>query len=238
MKPYMSLKNFSFKFDVDADYFFHDVNFSIPKPGLIFVVGKNGVGKSVFFRCLQGIVQSHEYESGTLQIQEKMYDLSSVVDQQHLHMRSRALRQNFNEMLVLKFTGLENIACAKFYDRPNFSFAKISSKEIEYAKLFSIPLKKRVALLSDGQRQMLALLMTLQKPIDILLLDDPIAALDVKNSHAVLGNLQKLAQDMNLCIMCISHDKAMVEQYADFIITIHENEAGKRVVSMQKNSEK
>jgi ABC-type lipoprotein export system ATPase subunit len=70
-------------------------------------------------------------------------------------------------------------------------------------------------MLSGGQRQILAILMALQKSASILLLDEPTAALDDKNSSMVMSFLNELlATDKNLTVLIICHDKELVDTYA------------------------
>ena len=88
--------------------------------------------------------------------------------------------------------------------------------------------------MSGGQRQMLALLMVTQKPIDLLLLDEPTAALDSKNSDYVMQGIRTLAQEKNICILCISHDADIIKKYADYIITIAENKDSLKTFNVEK----
>lgn len=77
---------------------------------------------------------------------------------------------------------------------------------------FHIDRKKPVHLLSGGQRQILALLMVLQTPIDYLLLDEPTATLDEENAEMVFEFLQGLTQE-GLTIFVVCHDKDLVERF-------------------------
>lgn len=234
MNTYLSLQNLSFSFEQANRKFFDDISLRIPEPGLIFVIGKNGVGKSTFLRLLQGIVYDGEHCSGVLRIQNKQYSLTSRSNRAQLHNNSRILHQSFDTMLAPNFTGYENIAFAKFDYDPSFSFVKISKDILGEHERFDIPLEKEVALMSGGQRQMLALLMVTQKKIDLLLLDEPTAALDSKNSDYVMQGVRKLAQEKNICIVCISHDADLVKKHADYTIAISEQDNGKKIFEVNK----
>lgn len=234
MNTYFSLKNFSFSFEQSGSKFFDDISFDIETPGLIFIVGKNGIGKSTFLRCLQGMVSSPESCSGVLLIKDRFYNLGDSQDRDSLHNKSRTLYQSFDSMLASKFTGFENLAFAKFRQNPDFSIVRISKKSQTPSQYFDIPLEKQVAVMSGGQRQMLGLLMVAQKPISLLLLDEPTAALDSKNSNYVMQGIRKLAQEKNICIICISHDADLIKQHADYIITIAEKDDGSKTFKVVK----
>ena len=82
-------------------------------------------------------------------------------------------------------------------------------------KRFGISFEKPVYLLSGGQRQILAILMVLQKPTKLLLLDEPTAALDHKNSTMVMEFLKELLKSVSLTILIICHDKELVRTHAE-----------------------
>lgn len=234
MKSFFSLKSFSFGFDHKKPYFFDNISFEITKPGLIFLVGKNGTGKSTFFRLMQGIVHRLEFIQGVMNVQDRMYDLSKVTDQAKLHERSMILHQNFDLMLAPSFTGYQNLAYSLFDTHPSFDFASVSTDVSALVKSFSIPLEKPVRFLSGGQRQMLAMLMVTQKPLDILLLDEPTAALDSRNSDYLMRGIEDLAKEKNMVIFCISHDQEIIEKYAQNIIEISVDESNKRIICIKK----
>ncbi len=233
MQNFFSLKSFSFGFDYKKPYFFQDLSCEVTKPGLIFLVGKNGIGKSTFFRLMQGIVSRSEFLAGTFQIQDKVYDLSNISHQNKLHERSMILHQNFDLMLAPSFTGYQNLAYSLFDTNPGLELASATSEVCELVKSFSIPLEKPVRVLSGGQRQMLAMLMVTQKPLDILLLDEPTAALDSKNSDYLMQGIENLAKEKNIVILCISHDQEIIQKYAKNIIEISITEDNKRILSVK-----
>src|SRR5581483_218231 len=68
-------------------------------------------------------------------------------------------------------------------------------------------------LLSGGQRQILAIMMALQKPTRVLLLDEPTAALDNDNAQQVMAFLENITAELNLITLIICHDKELVVTY-------------------------
>ena len=77
---------------------------------------------------------------------------------------------------------------------------------------------------------MLAMLMVTQKPLDILLLDEPTAALDSKNSDYLMQGIENLAKEKNIVIVCITHDQEIIEKYAKNIIEISVEESKRKII--------
>lgn len=230
MKNFFSLHSLTFGFDSKKPYFFQDLSCEITESGIIFLLGKNGAGKSTFFRLLQGITNRSEFISGKLEIQDKEYDLAKPADRNKLHERSMILHQNFDLMLAPNFTGYQNLAYSLFDVNPGFDAASVSHDVSDVVQSFSIPLEKPVRFLSGGQRQMLAMLMVTQKPLDILLLDEPTAALDSKNSDYLMQGIENLAKEKNIVIVCITHDQEIIEKYAKNIIEISVEESKRKII--------
>jgi len=79
----------------------------------------------------------------------------------------------------------------------------------KYGIDYNIP----VSLLSGGQRQILSILMVLERSPKILLLDEPTAALDEENTQLVMDFLQDLCKHQGLTIIAIVHSHELVEKY-------------------------
>lgn len=79
---------------------------------------------------------------------------------------------------------------------------------------------------------MLAMLMIAQKPLDLLLLDEPTAALDSKNAHFLMKGIEKLICNTGISVICVSHDQEIVAQYAQAIIEIDQTVAGPRILKV------
>src|SRR5256885_15678604 len=92
----LTLTNVSFKFSKHGSYFFKDICLMLMPGSHYFVCGKNGVGKSTFFRILQGRFESEELCTGMLSTSGNV----SVV------------HQDVSTMLADKLTVQENLQCA------------------------------------------------------------------------------------------------------------------------------
>ena len=81
-------------------------------------------------------------------------------------------------------------------------------------------LARRVADLSGGERQRVALARALMSAPDLLLLDEPLAAVDVERRRRILPYLLRVRDDLKVPVVYVSHDRAEVDRLADRVIVL------------------
>jgi ABC-type lipoprotein export system ATPase subunit len=209
------ISNMYFKFSKQTDYFFHNISLTFESGKIYFVQGKNGVGKSTFFSILQGSIAYDAQLSGSITFNNTEYVIQQNSMNPELCSHIKTMLQDSNKMVVSTMTVAENIYLAQL---PYYPCLKILAHLAHLPKIlqeFNIDPAQHVNRLSGGQKQILAIIMTLQKPTHILLLDEPTAALDDKNSHMIMQFLQTLAKQLDLIVIIITHDKELIDEYAD-----------------------
>jgi molybdate transport system ATP-binding protein len=82
-------------------------------------------------------------------------------------------------------------------------------------------------MLSGGERQRVALARALMSAPDVLLLDEPLAAVDVERRRRILPYLLRVRDELKVPVVYVSHDRAEVDRLADRVIMLD----GGRVVS-------
>jgi len=208
-----SINNLSFKFAGSSHDFFRHVNLTF-EPGFIhFIQGKNGVGKSTLFNILQGTIHDHQL-SGSFDFDDTHYLIKNNRISTGFTNQIKTVVQQVDEMIADQFTVGQNLQLAALQQRPNLGQLPNQQKLPPILQSVGLRSDTPVHQLSGGQRQILAILMALQKPTRILLLDEPTAALDPKNAHMVMQSLQKLATERDLIVLAITHEKEIVETYA------------------------
>jgi len=201
-KKSIRLENITFSFSKNDKPFFKNLTVEFESGKLHFLTGKNGVGKSTLFRLLQETVQ------GTCMVQ-----------------------QNINPMLADQFSFIENVRLAAMPEYPGLCGLPKAKIFPELLNRFGIDMVKPVRLLSGGQRQILAIIMILQKECSLLLLDEPTAALDDQNARLVMQFLQELIVNTGLTVLVICHDVDLMNAYGTsrYVMTAHDE--GQRTIA-------
>lgn len=172
-----------------------DLSFSLPRNGIVGVIGPNGVGKSTLFKMIVGLEGP---TSGTLEVGETVK--LSYVDQ---------MRQGLDAEKSL----WEVVSDGNDYIRVGDS--EIPSRA--YVAAFGFKgsdQQKRAGVLSGGERNRLNLALTLRQGGNLLLLDEPTNDLDVET----LESLEEALEEFPGCSVVISHDRWFLDRVATHIL--------------------
>ena len=172
-----------------------DLSFSLPRNGIVGVIGPNGVGKSTLFKMIVG---QEEPTSGTLEVGESVQ--LSYVDQM------RAGIEADKTLWEVVSGGNDYI---------NVGDTEIPSRA--YVAAFGFKgsdQQKRAGVLSGGERNRLNLALTLKQGGNLLLLDEPTNDLDVET----LESLEEALEEFPGCSVVISHDRWFLDRVATHIL--------------------
>lgn len=184
-------------------------------PGKIhFIVGDNGAGKSTMLKILCGI---HAADKGKMRINGKIINLK---DPSEAHVHGIAVVHQ-DLALVECLDVATNMALGAIPRRGRFmidraAMEKEAEKILTDLKIRVGSVRTQVGLLSGGERQIVAIARAVRMNHPIMLLDEPTAALGVRETAHVGEILQEL-RDKGKTIICISHDLQLVFKYADQI---------------------
>jgi ABC-type cobalamin/Fe3+-siderophores transport system ATPase subunit len=202
----ITIENLSFKHAKSDDYFFKNLCTSFPKGEVSFIKGKNGVGKSTFFRGLRGEVRADEFLEGRILSAGKSYCLGSFSSAQIPQKGALILAENRTVEENLQLALLGQLPTLRGLPKLSRTFSLLSGAQIN--------LRARVCDLSGGQQQLLGIAAMLQKEPQLLLLDEPTAALDQANARLVVECLIALSSEKNIAILVVTHDSDLLIEYA------------------------
>ena len=193
----------------------------------VTVIGGNGAGKSTMLNAVAGVWPVDEGQiiiDGT--------DVTKLSE----YKRAAYLGRVFQDPMTGTAATMgieENLALAKRRGKTRFLRSGITKAEREeYKELLKIlnlgledRLTSKVGLLSGGQRQAMALLMTTMAPIEILILDEHTAALDPKTAELIMELTGKVVKEKKLTTIMVTHNLRYAVEYGNRILMMHQGHA-------------
>jgi len=204
-----------------------DVTLKIEQGEFVGIIGLSGAGKSTLLRSVN---KMHDISSGELNVNGNEVKNLKGKDLRKFRRKIGMIFQAFN--LVTRTTVIKNVLTANV---PDMSFFKVLfglyTKEQKIAALEALDkvgiLDKayiRADQLSGGQQQRVALARTLAQNPEIILADEPVAALDPVTAKQVMNDFKKINEEMNISILINIHHVELALAYANRIIGIREGQ--------------
>ena len=210
------------KFELAFPGFVLQAAMEVPASGVTAIFGPSGCGKSTLLRCVAGLEHA---ASGFLQVSAETWqdDSRNVFVPTH----RRLLGFVFQEPSL--FSHLNVRRNLQFgYDRTPAQQRKISWERT--VELLDVgPLLHRMPEgLSGGEKQRVAIARAVLAAPNLLLMDEPLAALDAERKREILPFLERLQREMSIPVLYVSHHVEEVAQLADHLVLLR---AGRVVAS-------
>ena len=212
-----------------------DISFTIEPHTFTAILGPSGAGKTTLLRC---ILQLLRPDQGRVWFQGRDLTTCSAKDLRRTRAQIATVAQQFN--LVRRRSALENCLGGRLQELPLWRcvlglFPKSLLREgmaaLERVQLLDVAFQ-RADRLSGGQQQRVAIARVLTQRACLILADEPIASLDLKNAHTILSLLRSLCAEEGLTVVCNLHQVELAKQYSDRILGI---QAGKLVLDVPTN---
>ena len=200
-----------------------DVSIEIPQGEFVVIIGTNGSGKSTMLNLLLG---TQTPTQGNIVVNNN--DITTLPEYKRSKWISMVF-QNPAHGTAPELSILENFRLASLRARKkklsigiNDDFRKtVEEKVASLGMGLEKKLEQPMGSLSGGQRQALTLLMGVMDKTDILLMDEPTAALDPKSSQVVMQLADKINKELGITIVLVTHSMKDALQYGNRLLMFH-----------------
>lgn len=190
----------------------HDVSFSVKDGEIVSILGSSGSGKTTLLNIILGIL---DVDEGKI--------VHNGVDITEVSMENRGFNIVFQDYALFpNLNAYENIVYG-LKNKPNLSSQEEIDDMIELLGL-SEHLDKKIEQLSGGQKQRVALARTLVMKPKILLLDEPLSALDGVIKESIKIKIKQIAKELNLTTIIVTHDPEEALSLSDKVMVIHDGQ--------------
>lgn len=214
----MELKGEGLQVSFGERVLFYGIDFCFSGGELIFLLGKNGAGKTTFLRTLLGMQRP---EKGQI-----FYDGAGLAQMKPL-LRSRRMaympqkQSGAEEGTVEDYVLLGLTPYLSYFGVPGKKERQRAHQVLEEFQLSHLK-HRSVKSLSGGERQLVNFAKAHIQNADWLLLDEPLAGLDFVRQHLFLQQLKDYQRRVEKSILMTAHDPNMALRYGDRILLLHE----------------
>lgn len=198
------------RFQMQLESFALDAEFSAPATGVTALFGPSGSGKTTLLRCIAGL----ERAQGSLRVNGETWQ----DDKTFVPVHQRPLGYVFQEASL--FPHLSVRANLEYgYKRIAPSERKVELEQVvAWLGLAHLIARGDVASLSGGERQRVGIGRALLTSPRILLMDEPLSALDTNSKQEILPYLEGLHRELNIPVLYVSHALDEVARLADHLV--------------------
>ena len=219
--PIIEFKDFSFKYNSQAEPTLKNINLKINKGEKILLAGPSGSGKSTIGRCLNGLIPNIDQGEveGKCLVNGKDITSTSLFD---FSFTTSTILQDADSQFIGLTVG-EDIAFALENDcQPKDKMHQTVNQWADELKIKEL-LTQSPQSLSGGQKQIVALAGVLVDESPILLFDEPLANLDPASGLKTMAIIDKIQKELNATVIIIEHRvEEVLSQPIDRIILVNE----------------
>ncbi len=214
MESIISLRELSFKYE--DRWILENINLDIPKGGFVAVLGPNGSGKSTL---LKNICRGLKPQKGSVLVAGKdikylkVKEIAREIAIVHQH-------ANMNFGLTCKeIVLMGRYAYQSTWKWKNIDDENIAKECMEYCGVWQFR-NKSITELSGGEFQRVMIAKALAQQTEILLMDEPVASLDLKFQVEILNLCRTLTREKGVTIVAPIHDINLARQFADMTLIL------------------
>ena len=206
---------------------FEDFSLTVEQGQFVSVVGRHGSGKTSLLNIICGSIP---VDSGSILIHGT--DISKMPEYRRQRVIGRVY-QNPSMGTCPNMTILENMSLADTKGKPFNLRRGTNKKRIDFyrenLRLLGLGLEDKLdvkaGVLSGGQRQAMALLMSTMTPIEFLILDEHTAALDPKTAEVIMELTDRIIREKKLTALMVTHNLRYAVEYGNRLLMMHQGQA-------------
>jgi molybdate transport system ATP-binding protein len=190
------------------------VNLRLPTQGITAVYGASGSGKTSLLRCVAGLEKPHQ---SLIQVEDEFWQDDSI--DLFIPTWKRPIGYVFQEASLFPHLSVEH--------NLEFGLKRVESKDSKKALLKAIELlelrsllKRKPHALSGGEKQRVAIARAIATTPKLLLLDEPLASLDMARRLDILPWLETLRDELRIPMLYVTHAMEEVLRLADQVIVL------------------
>jgi len=218
---------------IEPDYELSVPHFDIPRSAKVGIIGDSGSGKTTFLEILGLLtwpdrVAAYDYAPDR---EQGRIGLADALEQKRVNLLSTLRARTIG--FILQDGGLlpyltirENADLGRSLSGRDRNGSRIEA----LARVLGLDgyLDRYQSALSGGQRQRAAILRTLATDVPLLLADEPTAALDPRNAHAVIAALAHTATETGTTVVAVSHNAEILAEYGFALMRVAVDEGDDR----------
>jgi iron complex transport system ATP-binding protein len=202
------------------DLVLNNISFRIPRGDFFIIIGPNGSGKTTLMKIISGIIKPQQGELKILDKPINHYHRKTLA--QHLafvpQMTSTDFPFTVNEIVLMgRSPYLGMLGLEGKQDQ------KIAEQAIAFTGLEKLA-HRTPDQLSGGEQQRVFIARAICQEPDIILLDEPTAALDLAYQARIMDLMDQLKREKGITVVMVSHDVNLAAMYADHLLLLHKGQ--------------
>ena len=204
-------------FKVDYPGFNLDIDLQLPASGITVVFGPSGSGKTTLLRCLAGLEKSGKMEIAGQVLQD---------ENTFIPVNLRAIGMVFQESRLFPHLNVrDNLLYG--YKRTPVNSRRLHLEDIGRVLSLEKLQERSIDKLSGGEKQRVALGRALLTSPKLLLMDEPLAALDAQRKTEIIPFIRKVEKELSIPIIYVTHSMSEVLQLVDTMVILKDGKVVK-----------
>ncbi len=220
IKMLFSVKNLSFSFH---NFALKDISFTLKKGEILGIIGESGSGKTLLSLRILGLLENVRTSKGEIIFENRRVEsMQKFLGKEITYIPQEPLVA-LNPLHKIKKQVLEILTL----HNPKMPKLTLESRFAELMQMVGLDLKFSEVYpyeLSGGQRQRVLMAIALANNPKIIIADEPTTALDSVLQKQILDLLRELSQRLEIAVVLITHNIAVVRRYADKILLLKNGE--------------